>query len=177
MEKFSAKDKDLMSDTGGFERRNDSVRPDRSDLSVRYRKRDIKKKDRADYEDTLFDPDLKKNANIGGDVVMDVNKMAMRIASNFDFPEVGDIWAGTWGYSMRLATFAKVVGVTGKSVVFEILGNRVVGGDSWRPLVMPNERDIEKRVTVRWKNGSYLKVGHAYLSPWDGNPLQEDHLD
>lgn len=177
MEKFSAKDKDLMNDTGGFERRNDSVRPDRSDLSVRYRKRDIKKKDKADYEDTLFDPDLKKNAKIGGDVVMDVNKMAMRIASNFDFPEVGDIWAGIWGYSMQLAAFAKVVGVTEKSVVFEIIGKRAVGGDGWRPLVVPNEREVEKRVTVRWKNGSYLKVGQAYLSPWDGKPIREDHLD
>ena len=35
--------------------------PSRSDLKKRYKKRDIRKEDKPDYEDTTFDRDLEKD--------------------------------------------------------------------------------------------------------------------
>ena len=42
-------------------RREPDMLPPRDDVKKRYKKEDIKKEDRADYGDTLFDPDLKSN--------------------------------------------------------------------------------------------------------------------
>ena len=40
------------------ERTNPDFLPPREDIKVRYKKEDIRREDRDDYKDTLFDPDL-----------------------------------------------------------------------------------------------------------------------
>ena len=41
------------------DRSDTSVFPPRYDKHVRYKKEDIREEDKADYKDTLFDPDLR----------------------------------------------------------------------------------------------------------------------
>lgn len=50
----------LSEDESTDVRREPDQLPPRDDVKKRYKKEDIKKEDRVDYRDTLFDPDLKK---------------------------------------------------------------------------------------------------------------------
>ena len=92
---------------------------------------------------------------------------------------VGDIWGGTWTYNMTLAMFAKIIAVTPKSVKFQLLGKKQVGGNAWQPKVIPDESKATKTVMVRMpKNPQWgIKVDGYYLYKWDGTPIQEDHMD
>ena len=90
----------------------------------------------------------------------------------------GDVYAGTWGYSMVLAKFAVIVGLTPKSIKFQIVGNKKVGGDNFHPEVIPDFSKKTKIVTVRIpKDQKYIKVDGCYMEKWNGKPIQEDHLD
>ena len=59
MNRVAIKNIDELKDTGGHFEHSDSNRPGRDDLKNKVDPRKIKKEDRKDYSDTLFDKDLK----------------------------------------------------------------------------------------------------------------------
>ena len=98
---------------------------------------------------------------------------------NASLYKVGDVYAGIWGYSMVLAKFAVIVGLTPKSIKFQVVDNKAVGGDNFRPKVVPDMNKKEKLVTVRMpKDPKWgVRVDGCYMEKWDGKPIEEDHLD
>lgn len=92
--------------------------------------------------------------------------------------KVGDVYAGTWGYSMTLAKFAVITQIMPKSIKFQIVGNKTVSGDNFMPKVVPDMSVKKKVVMVRMPVGRrYLKVDDCYMEKWDGKPIEENHLD
>jgi len=66
--------------------------------------------------------------------------------------EVGDVLAGSWGYSMRLYSFVRVERVTPKQVVLRELKNESLGGPQWDEIVKPTSEIDPRGRTFRVKN-------------------------
>lgn len=62
--RHAVKDKDLYTDCGRRKEYKDLSNPPRDDIRKRYKKDDISPEDKADYKDTLFDPDLKTSGKL-----------------------------------------------------------------------------------------------------------------
>ena len=105
--------------------------------------------------------------------------------------KVGDILAGTWGYSMVIPCFYKVTKVTptGCKVVQlkSVMVRSTDGGYNQQGYEMPtkeNESRDGKEVLARYieKYGEY-KVGSSrdytarYIKKWDGQPIWADYCD
>ena len=115
-------------------------------------------------------------------IIANVADDSLKIAALVPEFKVGDVYAGTWGYSMTLAKFAVITQVLPKSLKFDILDKEVVGRadpNGFMPYVVPNMHKKKKTVTVRAKIDSYgyIKVDDCLMKKWDGKPIQEDHLD
>lgn len=99
--------------------------------------------------------------------------------------QVGDILAGTWGYSMRIPCFYRVVGLTEKRAKVVELGHKMVrstdGGYFQQGYEMPDDSRLESRVQLArpykdaWLVGS--KYNERYLCKWDGSPIWADYMD
>lgn len=88
-------------------------------------------------------------------------------------PKVGDILLSTWGYEASIATWAKVVGVTGKSVKIAYIGaiEKHTGPMEWTSL--PDVNSVGKKVVTKrfTPAGSSYKVKDSSFSnfyPWKG---------
>jgi hypothetical protein len=109
-------------------------------------------------------------------IIANVADESLRIAAPIPEFKVGDVYAGTWGYSMTLAKFAVITQVLPKSLKFDILENQTVSSvdpNGFMPRVVPNMHRKKKTVTVRAKIDSYgyIKVDGCLMKKWDGKPI------
>lgn len=100
----------------------------------------------------------------------------------FDKTQIGDIWAGSWGYDATFWDFYQVVGKKGSTLQFkELIKSRNYEDLNYGPAslgkVMPvkdkfaSDEVINKRVT----SGYGVKMNsYKYIHPWDGKPKEED---
>jgi hypothetical protein len=102
--------------------------------------------------------------------------------------KVGDILAGTWGYSMIIPMFVQVIGVTPKSVRCRQLrvlnDNGFQGHDAMarKDDFEPESRNFPNTFLARVKGKpgeEYVMCPspRCYLRPWDGRGLSYDHMD
>lgn len=107
------------------------------------------------------------------------DEITEKVEPSSNLYNIGDVYSGTWGYSMILAQFAVIIGLTPKSIKFQLVGKKTVGGDSFRPNVVPDLNKKEKVVMVRMpQNPKWgVRVNDCYMTKWDGKPIKEDHLD
>ena len=91
--------------------------------------------------------------------------------------KVGDILVCSWGYSMSLVDFYKVVKVTAKSAFLLKMGNKTVEHDSYGMYsrVMPSEicttdKPLMRRIQRSHYDGElYCKItDYQYARKWDG---------
>ena len=95
--------------------------------------------------------------------------------------DVGDILAGTYGYSMTLPRFFKIVKRTPSQFTLVRLRGKIVSGHrngQWEE-VATDEEYGGKPVICRLRKGrSSLKVdNYVYVKLWDGKPLYGDDMD
>ena len=97
--------------------------------------------------------------------------------------KVGDILAGSWGYSMTLWSFCEVEKVTAKQVVLRELQNEHLGGEQWNELVRPILGSTDRRGSFRIKNDidkDYIwdPQYRCLLYPFEKNrEYRENHMD
>ena len=101
--------------------------------------------------------------------------------------KVGDKLAGSWGYSMTLWFFGKVVGVTPKQVIVQEVRHQSLGGEMWHEKVVPlwdenDERQSHKgfhRVKNHLdKDYIWIPQYRVLLYPYDENQEYfENHMD
>ena len=102
--------------------------------------------------------------------------------------KVGDILAGTWGYSMTIPMFVQVIGVTPKSVRCRQLrvlnDNGFQGHDAMarKDDFEPENRNFPNTFLARVKGEpgeEYVMCPspRCYLRPWNGRGLPYDHMD
>jgi hypothetical protein len=92
-------------------------------------------------------------------------------------PKVGDILVSQWGYEANIATFAKVVAVTAKSV--KIVGLKALrtysSQSDWLSvpdLASSNGKVETRRFSPIEKDGYAVKsTSFSYFFPWDGKPV------
>ena len=102
--------------------------------------------------------------------------------------KVGDILAGTWGYSMVIPVFYQVVKVTDKRIKLVELEKRMVSHDGYgqRGYEVPIQavRDLDAEDVIarpskdekgEWVVGN--KSDHLYIKKWDGRPVWADYCD
>jgi hypothetical protein len=90
-------------------------------------------------------------------------------------PKVGDILVSNWGYDANIASFAKVIAVTGKSVKIVSLG----ANDSHTgPMEWTSTPDLSRTGPVKTKRFSAAGEGYrvkdstfANFYLWDGKPV------
>ena len=103
-------------------------------------------------------------------------------------PKVGDILYSSWGYSMTIVDFYKVVKVSpsGKSVSVQKLQDETVSGDAgYEGYVMPTKYEETGRDTF-FKNKRVSPYGNGYMinitrhqqaSTWDGKKKYFNRMD
>jgi hypothetical protein len=116
----------------------------------------------------------------------------------------GNILVATWGYSMILATFVRVIKVSPKSIlVEELLSSSATDGDRAAAGIKPSSQDgflqtyVVPSTTARQRNGEkniirlysrgmtesvekFITMKDGYqkeFTLWDGKPVFEDHCD
>lgn len=96
--------------------------------------------------------------------------------------QIGDILAGTWGWSMTIPAFFKVVRKTEKRLVLEEYDGRMISSDGYgqQGYEVPDfTRSMGERMGRI--DGNYVIVGSRYntilLKKWDGNPVWADYMD
>jgi len=100
---------------------------------------------------------------------------------------VGDILAGTWGYSMIIPCFYRVIKVTPTGCKVIQLDKRMVqstdGGYFQQGYEMPLRDTIQRGATEKLAryDGDCYKIGSRstaeYIRPWDGKPIWADYMD
>lgn len=96
--------------------------------------------------------------------------------------KVGDILAGTWGYSMVIPAFYKVVKVTPKRLKLMEYDGRMISHDGFgqQGYEVPDFTKERGEVLGRVK-GDWIIVGSKYstrlLQKWDGQPVWADYMD
>ena len=103
--------------------------------------------------------------------------------------KVGDILAGTWGYSMTIPCFYKVTKITptGCKVVqlAKYMCRSTDGGYNQQgyelPLKTLKERDAKEQLARFIEKWGEYKIGSKYdarhIRPWDGQPIYADYCD
>ena len=66
--------------------------------------------------------------------------------------KVGDVLAGSWGYSMTLWSFVKVIKVTPKQVVLQELKSQALEGPEYHRRVVPLDQPDPRGTTFRFQN-------------------------
>ena len=98
--------------------------------------------------------------------------------------EEGDILAGTWGYSMIIPAFYKIVKKTPAGFNVVELSKKVVKGSyNGQFEEVPDDSKLEKDlkgkvIRCRIKKGNYVKVDNkVFVHLWDGKPVWGDDMD
>lgn len=99
--------------------------------------------------------------------------------------KVGNICVGHYGYSMEIYNFYVVVKMTDKSITLEKIEKKSIGGDGFRPVVVPDliNKDGEthakltgERITRRLSSKSYVNDQSGYGIIYIDNPISEERL-
>lgn len=112
-----------------------------------------------------------------------LNKTTKIIKSDPNNPDtwkVGDILAGTAGYSMRLPEFYKIVKRTAKSFTVQQMKGKIVSGHrngQWEEIADEDAPLIEKTYTGRIRKYGGVQVNGVNVHLWDGKPLYGDDMD
>lgn len=95
---------------------------------------------------------------------------------------VGDILCGSYGYSMTLPMFYKIIKATAKTYTCIRIPGKIVSGHrngQWEEI--PDESQIDKYkdnpVRARINKHNRLVIDRIYLQLWDGKPLHGDDMD
>lgn len=92
-----------------------------------------------------------------------------------------DILVSKFGYDCTLVNFYKVVKATGKTVMLQKIGEKIVDDDGYGQAghVVPNvEETIGNPFRRKCENSEYVKVGqHSYARKWDGEKVAFDSYD
>lgn len=102
--------------------------------------------------------------------------------------KVGDILAGTWGYSMVIPIFYEVTKVTDKRLKLVELEKRMVSHDGYgqRGYEVPvlATRDLDAREVIarpsKYGKGEWVvggKYDRQYIEKWNGRPVWADYCD
>ena len=99
--------------------------------------------------------------------------------------EVGDIVTSTWGYSMTLVDFYKVIDKKKASIKLQHLETKPVEGGQGRGKLVPidvvkPDKEVDGklfRIGVKWDNKIVCKVKGHYADYWDGKPKSYDTWD
>ena len=99
--------------------------------------------------------------------------------------EVGDILVCSWGYSMTLVDFYKVIERKKSSIKLAKLENKYVSGNSMQGQVVPTtnvkpDNNVDGklfRVGVKWSSEIVCKINGNYAYYWDGKPEHFNTLD
>lgn len=109
----------------------------------------------------------------------------------------GDIFVATWGYTMLLSTWCRVVKVGKTLLVEEIVArglsqqeideqNLTVGylqlySVPTDTAAKHHDKPVQFRLYHRgesWKGApAHMSYRHLFFKPWDGKPVFEDHCD
>ena len=94
--------------------------------------------------------------------------------------EVGDILAGTFGYTISCPVFYKIIKRTAKQFTVARIPGKIISGHrngQWKEIAdekaTPEKETIKARIN---KNGNVI-VDSVYVRLWDGTPLQGDDMD
>ena len=95
--------------------------------------------------------------------------------------EVGDILSGTFGYSMILPRFYKIIKRTAKSFTVVRLEGKIVSGHrngQWEEIATDDLYDEnEPPITARINKHGTVHVKDVYVTLWDGKPIYGDDMD
>lgn len=89
---LASKDVDQIRDNGGKSEYKDLSRPGRDDKRNRYNVKEINKEDRADYKDTVFDPDLKTGKDNTENMNIRMAKELHKAAKMLLARDLGRVW-------------------------------------------------------------------------------------
>lgn len=94
--------------------------------------------------------------------------------------DVGDILAGTVGYSMVLPRFYKIIKRTAKSFTVQRMESKIVSGHrngQWEEVADEKAplKGVPTNARIR-KSGSVV-VNDCYVHLWNGEPLHGDDMD
>ncbi len=96
--------------------------------------------------------------------------------------KVGDMLAGTWGATMVIPAFYKVVRLTPKRLVLEEYDGRMISSDGYgqRGYEVPDFTRCKGEKLGRIED-DYVVVGSKWdtilLKKWDGQPVWADYMD
>ena len=93
---------------------------------------------------------------------------------------VGDILAGTFGATMCLPEFFKILRRTAKSFIIQRMTGKIVSGHKngqWEEIADIDAPLIGKEITVRINKYGYVKLDGHIIYLWDGKPLYGDDQD
>lgn len=93
--------------------------------------------------------------------------------------EIGDILAGTAGYSMTLPRFYKIIKRTAKQFTCIRLEGKIVSGHKngqWEE-VPSDQRYDDKFYTCRINKWGSIRIDGHTVRVWDGTPLMGDDMD
>lgn len=102
--------------------------------------------------------------------------------------KVGDILAGTWGYSMVIPEFFEVIGKTAKTLKVrrlekEMLKPNAYGQQGYEVPAEPlrnDEREFEGTARLSIEGGLYVKMEYrtrVFVEKWNGRPIWADYMD
>lgn len=93
--------------------------------------------------------------------------------------EIGDVLAGTFGYSMTLPRFFKIIKRTAKQFTCIRLKGKIVSGHrngQWEEVPTDEPYD-NTQYTGRINKWGYVKIDDIAVKIWDGEPLYGDDMD
>tara|TARA_R110000824_G_scaffold388520_1_gene584138 strand:- start:334 stop:651 length:318 start_codon:yes stop_codon:yes gene_type:complete len=98
---------------------------------------------------------------------------------------VGDIAAGTWGYSMTIPVFVIITRRTEKTIWFKEIrkdrvnefGNEMPHLPASTPSATPERRARVKNWPYRGENEEAFKYDYAFMKKWNGNPIYANYMD
>lgn len=96
------------------------------------------------------------------------------------FWKIGDILAGTAGYSMILPRFYKIIKRTAKSFTVQRMEGKIVSGHrngQWEEVADENAPLSGKLLTGRIRKYGGVVIDDVHVHLWDGKPLYGDDMD
>lgn len=93
---------------------------------------------------------------------------------------VGDILAGTSGWSMCLPHFYKIIKRTAKSFTVQRMKGKIVSGHrngQWEEVADENAPLVGKLLTGRVRKYGGVSIDGCHVHLWNGKPLHGDDMD
>ena len=99
--------------------------------------------------------------------------------------KMGDVLVSSWGYSMTIVNFYRVIGVTKTCVYLDKHKNKIVEGDGWSGKVVMSEFSdtgedsvIRRKVKTNYKGEPCVDITECQRAyKWDGTPKYFNNMD